>query len=294
MVERQLFERDVGRREVAQEIRQRHGTVDAADVGRLVEVGDHRDALHGRQLLHDLAELAQHVDALAAVPVAVDRQQHRRLDLAEAVEHALHAEVRRARRPDGTDRRGGEQADDRFRHVRDDGRDAVAGLHALGAQRLREPRDGVVNIGEGQRAAHLVLAAEDHRGLVVAAAQQVLGVVEPRLGEPLRAGHAVTVDQRVFAARLGDDAAEVPEGRPEIAGRADRPVVERRIVGEAHAVASFDEVGEGGQIGLRPAFGRGGPQRNGHFGTPYRVGAGGVPGGRRDGSAGQCAWCVAA
>ena len=44
--------------------------------------------------------LVEDRNRLAVVPVAVDGEQHARLDLSEAVEHALHAEVRRARRPD--------------------------------------------------------------------------------------------------------------------------------------------------------------------------------------------------
>ena len=51
-------------------------------------------------LRDDLRHLVEDRDRLAVVPVAVDGEEHARLDLAEAVEHALHAEVRRARRPD--------------------------------------------------------------------------------------------------------------------------------------------------------------------------------------------------
>jgi tryptophanyl-tRNA synthetase len=42
-----------------------------------------------------LGILLQAIDRLAVVPVAIDADQHLRLDLAEAVEHALHAEIRR-------------------------------------------------------------------------------------------------------------------------------------------------------------------------------------------------------
>ena len=48
----------------------------------------------------DLADAGQAVDLLPGVAIAVGAEQHPRLDLPEAVEHAVGAEVGRARRPD--------------------------------------------------------------------------------------------------------------------------------------------------------------------------------------------------
>src|ERR1700722_2247191 len=59
----------------------------------------HRVA-HARQLREDLADGGAAIEVLAAVPVAVDRQQHLRLELREAVDDAARAELRRRARPD--------------------------------------------------------------------------------------------------------------------------------------------------------------------------------------------------
>ena len=90
---------------------------------------------HRRQLGDDLCELVGDVDGLAVVVVAVAGDQHLRLDLAEAVEHALHAEVGRAGRPHRADRRRRQHADDALGHVGQDGGDPVAGADARLAQR---------------------------------------------------------------------------------------------------------------------------------------------------------------
>jgi hypothetical protein len=73
-----------------------------ANLSRLAEHRDHHHPLDARQLGDDLGELVEH-EGLAAVVVAVAGDQHLGLDLAEAVEHALHAEVGRAGRPDGAE-----------------------------------------------------------------------------------------------------------------------------------------------------------------------------------------------
>jgi predicted NBD/HSP70 family sugar kinase len=49
------------------------------------------------------AQALEAVAALAVVEVAIRREQHLRRDLAEAVEDAVDAEIRRARRPHRTD-----------------------------------------------------------------------------------------------------------------------------------------------------------------------------------------------
>ena len=71
---------------------------------------------------------------LAAVRVAVDGEEDLGLDLGEAVDDRAGAEVGRAGRPDRADRRGGEEADERFGAVREVGGDAVAALDSQGAQ----------------------------------------------------------------------------------------------------------------------------------------------------------------
>ena len=73
-----------------------------------------RPSLDGRAAARAIsATRAQAVVRLAGVDVAVGGDEHPRLDLAEPIEHALDAEVRRARRPDGADGRRAERRDDR-------------------------------------------------------------------------------------------------------------------------------------------------------------------------------------
>ena len=79
------------------------------------------------------------VEALAAVGVAVHRDQHLRGGLGEPVDHAVRAEVRRAGRPDGAQARAGQQADEGLRGVRQVARDAVAAADAEGPQAGPDP-----------------------------------------------------------------------------------------------------------------------------------------------------------
>ena len=61
---------------------------------------------------------------------------------------------------------------------------------------------------------------------VVVPPKQVLGEVEPRVGEESRARHAVGVDQTALAL-VADDAAEVPDEVPEGGGSStDQPCSE--------------------------------------------------------------------
>ena len=100
--------------------RVRQGIVVAARVG---DVDDRRQA---RQAVADRGDLLAAVDELVAVAVAGDGQQHLRLELAEPVEHAAHAELRRARRPDRAEAGAREEGDERLRDVRQVGDDPVA------------------------------------------------------------------------------------------------------------------------------------------------------------------------
>ena len=67
--------------------------------------------------------------------------------------------------------------------------------------------------------ANAVLAAEQDCGRIVAAAEQVLGEVEPGPGKPLRARHPVAVDQYRSVAPLTDDFAPWSQSADQNAGR---------------------------------------------------------------------------
>ena len=56
---------------------------------------DHR-LTKGRKPVADRAQFVDAADVVAAVAIPIDRQQHLRLDLAEAIEHRLHTELRGA------------------------------------------------------------------------------------------------------------------------------------------------------------------------------------------------------
>ena len=91
-------------------------------------VGDVDDGLAAiGSAVADRRHLLAAVDELVAVAVAGDGEQHLRLELAEPVEHAADAELRRAGRPDRAEARGREEGDERLRDVRQVRDDAVAG-----------------------------------------------------------------------------------------------------------------------------------------------------------------------
>src|SRR5262249_21142561 len=65
-------------------------------------------ALDRRQLRENLPDLRPLVERLSGVRVRVGRDEDARLDLAEPIQYALHAEIGRARRPRCADRRRAE------------------------------------------------------------------------------------------------------------------------------------------------------------------------------------------
>ena len=65
-------------------------------------------------------------EALARIAVAIAGDEHLWFDLTEAVEHALHAEIRRTGGEDRAYARGSEHGDNGFGTVRHEGGDTVA------------------------------------------------------------------------------------------------------------------------------------------------------------------------
>ena len=216
---------------------------------------DRRQAgAHGRDLL-------ARVDRLAGVAVAVDRHQHLGLDLPEAVEHALDPEVGRAGRPDGAQARGRQHGDDGLRHVRQVAGHPVADPYALGPQGCRDPRHLGVELGPGELAPAPVLAAEDDGGRAVAAAQQVLGVVQPRVREPARPRHRGRVLEHRLGPAARHHAARVPDLAPERVRLVDRPAPE-----PGHGVRAGEAVARrhAGDLRRRRALRRGLPKQLAH------------------------------
>lgn len=73
-----------------------------------IEVADDDEVPHGGELASQFGHAGEPVEVLAPEAVAVDGDQHGRLDLPETVGRALGAEVRGAARPDSADAGGGE------------------------------------------------------------------------------------------------------------------------------------------------------------------------------------------
>ncbi len=115
-----------------------------------IEVGQQHDVLDRRQLREDAAHDVEAVEVLAPVPVAVDREQHLRLDLGEAVDHAARPELGRGARPDRADARRREERDQCLGDVRHVGDDAIAAAHAERAQPGRGAGDFGGQLASGE------------------------------------------------------------------------------------------------------------------------------------------------
>ncbi len=171
--------------------------VRGARAGRLpVQIGREHDVLHRRQLGEDALESLAAVEVLATVAVAVDGQQHLGLDLGEAVDHAARAELRRGARPDGPDRGGGEEGDERLGDVGHVGDHAIAPAHAERAKARGRGGHLRRELAPAQLAEIPQLGGvqDRHRRLIASGAgekprEHVLGVVELCALEPARAGH---------------------------------------------------------------------------------------------------------
>jgi hypothetical protein len=165
----------------------------------------------GRMMQHDQvphagqlgAQLLQHRAAVdvAAGPDAVHGDQHRGLDLAEAVEHGVGAHVGRAHAPHRADADDGQEGDDGLGHVGQVGRHAVARPHALRLQVQRQRRHLAPQLGPAQLARlALLVVADDGRqaGGVrrIDVAQHLVRVVGLRARKPLGARHDVAAQHR--------------------------------------------------------------------------------------------------
>jgi hypothetical protein len=171
------------------------------------------------------------VEVAPAVAVAVDREQQLRLDLAEPVADAAHAELGRRRRPDRAERGGRQERRDRLGDVRQIGGDAIARADAARAQAGADPPRLLAQLSPGPLRKPAQLGrVEDRHAVVGLAAEQPLGVVEPRAREPHRAGHRGVGQHAVVRAA---DIEALPDRRPEAFDVLDRPAPQRVVVAGA-------------------------------------------------------------
>ncbi len=241
MVERQLFEADSLRRPSRPQqavpqhrIRQR---------GLRIQVGQQHRMLQRRQFGAHRLQHRQPVEVLAAVAVAVDRDQQFRIDLAEAVEHAGAAHVGRAAGPDRADRGAGEKRHRRFRDIRQVGGDAVARLDAERAQAVRHRRDLLPQFAPRQLRQRPQFRLRDDRRLLGFAivgvkAEYLLGEIQARAVEPFGARHLVRI-QHLPVRRRTAHFEVLPDRFPEILEMIDRPLPQRMVIIERQRFFAF-------------------------------------------------------
>ena len=144
-----------------------------------------------RHRLGDRVDLRRAVEVAAAVAVAVDRQKHRRLDLGEAVDDGLGAELRRGARPDRSEARASRGRPRRPRARWGGGR-------RPGRRDRRRGRRSPARMRATSSASRspLQVASGPHLGRVVdggrrrrARGEEMARVVQAGAREPLGAGH---------------------------------------------------------------------------------------------------------
>ena len=192
-----------------------------------------RDPHGGAQPGQAGGDLPHHLDPvedLAVVAVAVDRDEHLRLDLAEPVDHARRAEVRRAGGPDRAEARRGEEGDQRLGDVRHVRGDPVAPADAEPDQAGADPGD---LLGAARRSVRVRRSPDSSRKITAVrpgsrGRQRVRRVVDRRAREPAGAGHRPAEHGPVPA--LAHDLEEVPHRRPELGGGVHRPAPQLVVV----------------------------------------------------------------
>ena len=124
------------------------------------------DVLERRYPRADRGHLLAAVDEPLAPAVAGDRQQDRRLELAQPVEDAARPELGGARRPDRTEACGREEGDERLGDVREIRDDPVAGPDTESLEPRPRPCHLLPQLAEGQLERTTRLRAREDRDRV--------------------------------------------------------------------------------------------------------------------------------
>ncbi len=250
----------------------RRGQLGPAIRSLRVEVAQgHRVSQAGQRRL-DRGHLGAPVDVLAAVAVAVDRHQHRRLDLLPTVDDAAGAELRGAGGEDRADAGRGQQQDQCLRDVRAVRRHPVAGHHTEPAQPGRHPAHLLAQLVRSQRDRIPGLRPGRHHRINTGqprGTKQVLGVVEPHVGEPAGAGHRRRRQHPRLRHRVTDREV-VPDGAPEAGQIGDRPLPQQLVAVEGEPPLALQPTQVVADPGLLPYPLRWAPQplARAHPGVP--------------------------
>ncbi len=216
-------------------VRQRipgHPALQRSEVRLRVEVWQDDRPLERGDLALEAGHGLHTVEVAAVVAVPVDREQHLRLDLGEAVHHAPRPEVGRATRPDGSQACAREEGGEGLRDVRHVGDDAVAALDPEAAQAGRDPCRRAAELAPGHLGLVAQLRGVHHRDPVVRLpAEDVLGVAQLRPLEPARARHRA-IGEHALVRPLRPNREEVPDRLPERLELRDRPPPELVVVRE--------------------------------------------------------------
>src|SRR5690606_7898539 len=192
-------------------------------------IADDDDRFDARQPCRRVGELLQPVDPLAAVEVAVGRDEHLGLDLPEAVDDSRGPEVGRARRERRADARRAEHRGDGLRAVRHQRGHPVArpdaerregGGEGVALRAELAARDGLAPPG---------LVGGDERGRVVLGTQQIGREAQGRAVEPAGARHPAAAVEHAHRRRLEAHVRELRDGRPERLRLFDAPAIQRRV-----------------------------------------------------------------
>ena len=232
VVERDVVDLEVGR--LGDQLGPGHRPVVPGRLGVGGQVRHRHGRAQRRQLGPDRRHLGGAVDGAVAVAVAVHRQQHGGLDLAQPVDDAAGAELRRARRPDRAQAGRGQEGDDRLGDVGQVGGHAVAAAHPQPHQARTTAGHLLAQLGHRQLVAAAGLREPDQGRAVRLAAQGVGRVVQPGAREPAGAGHGGVGQRR--ADRGGRVELEVvPHRLPEPVEVGDRPAPQGVVVVEPQA-----------------------------------------------------------
>ena len=194
-----------------------HSTADASDVRPVPiqkrDVGNDHHLLDGREHLEDLHHPPKGIKGLPVVEVPISGEEHLRSDLSKTIKDILESEIRGAGGPDGPDACGSKECHDGLDHVGHEPDDSVTCYHSHVPEGAGDTGDLIMQfpVGEGPWGDGRVLALENEGWPIVAVSQEVLSIVQPGAGEPLRTQHVLAVLKDCIARSGVDDIEEFPE-----------------------------------------------------------------------------------